>query len=136
MPGWFERSWAYHADDGMLFINSDDFLPSSDFGDRGLFGSYFVVGACLNMKTGQGFCTRNGKRLDMGKRSFCAYFRQLAYITTGSAFSSPDERFNYGKLYPCVGFDVSSEGVGLDFEVNFNGSGQHAFEYKGPFTFD
>ncbi|KAG6994415.1 Ankyrin-1 [Fusarium oxysporum f. sp. conglutinans] len=119
MPGWFERSWAYHVDDGRFFINSDDSFPSSDFGDRGLFGSYFVLGACLNMKTGQGFCTRNGKRLDMG-----------------GAFSSPDERFSYGKLYPCVGFDVSSEGVGLDFEVNFDGSGQHAFEYKGPFTFD
>ncbi|KAF5611338.1 uncharacterized protein FTJAE_14208 [Fusarium tjaetaba] len=117
MPGWFERSWAYHGDDGLLFVDSvDGDRPSQDFGEQGVFGSKDTVGVCLNMNTGQGFCTKNGKRLDMG-----------------DVFSLPDERFNYGKLYPCVGFDVTSEGVGLDFEVNFDGSGQHPFEYKGPY---
>ncbi|KAF5578241.1 hypothetical protein FPCIR_11643 [Fusarium pseudocircinatum] len=120
MPGWFERSWAYHGDDGLLYVDSGDGdLPSPDFGEQGMFGSNFVVGVCLNMKTGQGFCTKNGKRLDMG-----------------DIFPLPDERFNYGKLYPCVGFDVTSEGVGLDFVVNFDGSEQHPFAYKGPFTFE
>ncbi|KAG5751047.1 hypothetical protein H9Q70_006325 [Fusarium xylarioides] len=120
MPGWFERSWAYHGDDGLLFVDSGDGdLPSRDFGEQGVFGSNDVVGVCLNMKTGQGFCTKNGKPLDMG-----------------GIFPLPDERFNYGKLYPCVGFDVTSEGVGLDFAVNFDGSGQHPFEYKGSFMFD
>ncbi|KAF5571075.1 serine threonine phosphatase 6 regulatory ankyrin repeat subunit a [Fusarium phyllophilum] len=120
MPGWFERSWAYHGDDGLLFVDSGDGdLPSQDFGEQGVFGSNDIVGVCLNMKTGQGFCTKNGKPLDMG-----------------GIFPLPDERFNYGKLYPCVGFDVTSEGVGLDFEVNFDGSGQHPFEYKGSFMFD
>lgn len=68
MPGWFKGSWGYHSDDGELFIESGcGIIPSSDFGDSGTFESGDIVGVCLNMNTGQGFCTRNGKRLDMGR---------------------------------------------------------------------
>ncbi|KAJ4232385.1 hypothetical protein NW757_013815 [Fusarium falciforme] len=67
MPGWFKGSWGYHGDDGALFIESgtEDIFPSSDFGDSGKFESGDVVGVCLNVNTGQGFCTRNGKKLNM-----------------------------------------------------------------------
>jgi hypothetical protein len=36
-------------------------------------------------------------------------------------------------MYPCVGFDSTEEGVGLRFVVNFDGSANHPFEYKGPY---
>ncbi|KAK7415758.1 hypothetical protein QQX98_005671 [Neonectria punicea] len=69
MPGWFLKSWAYHGDDGNLFIEYDEegFVPSEHFGDNGTFGAGQVVGACMNVQTGQGFCTRDGARLDMGE---------------------------------------------------------------------
>ncbi|KAH7244825.1 hypothetical protein B0J15DRAFT_537647 [Fusarium solani] len=120
LPGWFKGSWGYHGGDGALFIESgtEQTIPSSDFGDSGKFKSGDVVGVCLNVDTGQGFCTRNGKKLNMG-----------------NAFEERDERFRYGKMYPCVGFNITEEGMGLYFSVNFNGSGNHPFKYKGPFEF-
>jgi hypothetical protein len=66
-PGFFPRSWAYYGDDGKLFIDDMETAPSNDFGFSGRFCKGDIVGAGLNMKTGQGFCTRNGKRLDMGE---------------------------------------------------------------------
>ncbi|RTE82800.1 hypothetical protein BHE90_002705 [Fusarium euwallaceae] len=119
MPGWFKGSWGYHGDDGRLFIESDTgAAPSSDFGEDGEFKSGDIVGACLNMDTGQGFCTRNGKKLNMG-----------------NAFKDHEDSFKYGKMYPCVGFDVGEDGEGLCVRVNFDGSGNHPFMYKGPFEF-
>lgn len=69
MPGWFKGSWAYHGDDGALYVESgtEATIPSSDFGDFGKFKSGDVLGVCLNVDTGQGFYTRNGKKLNMGK---------------------------------------------------------------------
>lgn len=68
MPGWCKGSWGYHGDDGCLFIaGGDGKRPTADFGDSGRFHSGDTVGCGLDMKTGEGFCTLNGKRLDMGK---------------------------------------------------------------------
>ncbi|KAL6354446.1 hypothetical protein LRP88_11780 [Fusarium phalaenopsidis] len=118
MPGWFKGSWGYHGDDGALLIDpvTEPIIPSSDFGDSGKFKSGDVLGVCLNVNTGHGFCTRNGKRLDMG-----------------NAFEGHEETFKYGKMYPCIGFDLNATGVGLHVRVNFDGSGSHPFMYKGPF---
>ncbi|KAI8655590.1 Protein SSH4 [Fusarium keratoplasticum] len=80
MPGWFKGSWGYHGDNGKLFIESrTGATPSSDFADSGKLKSGDVVGVCLNVNTGQGFCTRNGKKLNMG-----------------NAFEGHEERFKYG----------------------------------------
>ncbi|KAM0435852.1 hypothetical protein ACHAPT_002743 [Fusarium lateritium] len=68
LPGLFERSWAYRGDDGELYIEPDPGdVPSSDFRDNGKFGGGDVVGVGLNIETGEGFCTRNGKKLNMGE---------------------------------------------------------------------
>ncbi|KAJ3457220.1 hypothetical protein MRS44_014361 [Fusarium solani] len=139
LPGWFKGSWGYHGGDGALFIESgtEQTIPSSDFGDSGKFKSGDVVGVCLNVDTGQGFCTRNGKKLNMGKlpAQRCEILIHRANSTIGNAFEERDERFRYGKMYPCVGFNITEEGMGLYFSVNFNGSGNHPFKYKGPFEF-
>jgi hypothetical protein len=66
-PGWSHRSWGYHGDDGGLYIEGNQVNPSSDFGESGTFASGDVIGVCLNIETGQGFCTRNGKMLKMGE---------------------------------------------------------------------
>ncbi|RSL58762.1 hypothetical protein CEP53_006033 [Fusarium sp. AF-6] len=119
MPGWFKGSWGYHRGDGEFFIESGiGATPSSDFGEAGDFKSGDVVGVGLNMDTGQGFCTRNGNKLNMG-----------------NAFEGHEGSFKYGKMYPHIGFDVSRKGIGLCIRVNFDGSGNHPFMYKGPFEF-
>ncbi|KAG5800556.1 hypothetical protein H9Q69_000443 [Fusarium xylarioides] len=117
MPGWLPGSWGYHGDDGLLFVD-DDYVdsPSEDFRE---FGKGDTVGVCLNMETGAGFCTLNGKKLAMG-----------------DIFKNHDTAFQFGKMYPCVGFDVAPEGIGLKFQVNLAGSDNHPFRYKGPFDFD
>ncbi|UPL02498.1 hypothetical protein LCI18_013432 [Fusarium solani-melongenae] len=116
MPGWFKGSWGYHGDDGALFIESGTrATPSSDFGDSGKFKSGDVVGVCLNVDTGQGFCTRNGKKLNMR-----------------NALEGHEKSFKYGKRYPCIGLGGGSSGVGLHVRVNFDGSDTHPFMYKGP----
>ncbi|KAF4946652.1 hypothetical protein FGADI_11041 [Fusarium gaditjirri] len=113
-PGWRHRSWGYHGDDGGLYIEGNQANPSSDFGESGTFASGDVVGVCLTTETGQGFCTRNGKRLKMG-----------------SAFKLPDRRFNHGKLYPCVGLFLGPKGMGLHFTVNFGNTELHPLKYLG-----
>ena len=76
MPGWYKGSWGYHGDDGKLFIeNGYGVEPSEDFGAPGTFCAGDVVGVGLNMNTGTGFCTRNGKKLAMGKLSPTAHSR-------------------------------------------------------------
>lgn len=71
MPGWYESSFAYHGDDGELFINFEEMgqSPSNDFGSQGKYGVGDTVGAGINTVTGQGFFTLNGKRLDIGELS-------------------------------------------------------------------
>jgi hypothetical protein len=73
MPGWCDISFGYHGDDGKLFINDGTGLePTSDFGSQGEFGAKDTVGIGLNLETGEGFVTRNGKKLNVGK-SECLY---------------------------------------------------------------
>ncbi|KAH6970509.1 ankyrin repeat-containing domain protein [Ilyonectria sp. MPI-CAGE-AT-0026] len=115
MPGWFDGSWAYHGDDGKLFIESGyGAVPTPDFGAPGEFGADDVVGACLNLETGEGFCTLNGKKMNMG-------------------YASERTKFKVVKMYPCVGVDTKDEGVGLQFVVNLGASSNHPFMYTGPF---
>ncbi|CAJ0555364.1 Ff.00g054290.m01.CDS01 [Fusarium sp. VM40] len=119
-PGWFTRSWAYHGDDGKLFIERlNGIIPSDDFGVFGTFGKGSTVGAGLDMTTGQGFCTLNGKRLNMG-----------------NAFEPRDKRFLFAKLYPCVGFDLTEGGTGLRLRVNLDQSTSHPFKYARPSNSD
>ncbi|KAF5689053.1 hypothetical protein FDENT_4555 [Fusarium denticulatum] len=67
MPGWFVPSWALHGDDGLLFINSGRGLkPSSDFGTNAVWKNGDVIGVQLNMDTGVGVCTLNGRVLKIG----------------------------------------------------------------------
>lgn len=136
MPGWFKGSWGYHGGNGKLFIESrTGAAPSSDFGHSGKFKSGDVVGVCLNVNTGQGFCTRNGRKLNMGKLPAQTREKSIHRVNfrVGNAFEGHEKSFKYGKRYPCVGFGVDERGVGLHFRVNFDGSRTHPFMYKGPF---
>src|SRR6185369_5401751 len=55
LPGWFSGSWAYHSDDGKLYIQGDGRVPSSDFGLPGEYRTGDTVGVGLNLKTGKGY---------------------------------------------------------------------------------
>ncbi len=129
LPGWERGSWGYHGDDGRLFVESSTGSePTADFGDAGKFHSRDVVGCGLDMKTGEGFCTRNGKRLDMGTLSVKALDSSHADLFSGNAFETT--KFQRGKIYPCIDFDVSEGGVGLHLQVNLGSSApSHGFRY-------
>jgi hypothetical protein len=78
--GFLDFSFGYYGDDGRLFIN-DGYTghePTPDFGSRGIFGAQDTVGIGLNLETGEGFVTRNGKKLDVGK-SECLY--SVAFVS-------------------------------------------------------
>jgi hypothetical protein len=68
MPGWYHGSWAYNGYAGKLFVeNGKGSAPSRDFGDAGTYSAGDVVGVGLDLETGEGFCTLNGKRRDVGE---------------------------------------------------------------------
>jgi len=69
MPGWFEGSWAYHGDDGLLFVEAGYNTPSSNFGPWAQFGEGDTAGVYLNLETGEAFCTLNGDMMKMGGKS-------------------------------------------------------------------
>ncbi|KAJ4265329.1 hypothetical protein NW762_004614 [Fusarium torreyae] len=104
MPGWFERSWAFHGDDGGLYMNSGEEMiePSGDFGKKAVFKKGDFVGVQLDTGTGMGICTRNGEMLNMG-----------------NAFQDSKDKYKLGKMYPCVGFRLDEEENKLHFKVNF-----------------
>ncbi|KAF2248595.1 ankyrin [Trematosphaeria pertusa] len=114
-PGMVEGSWAYHGDDGGLFVQAlgqgSSFSEKSD-GEK--YHTDSVVGCGLNMKTGKGYRTLNGKRLD----SWDAFDEHV---------------FKKGKIYPCVGFPTDSEGNGLHVRVVLRKSQDHPFLYGGPY---
>lgn len=61
--GWHPGSWAYHGIDGGLYIESG--RPSIE-NDSDRYGKGDVIGCGLNMLTGEGYRTLNGKRLESG----------------------------------------------------------------------
>lgn len=133
MPGHFEKSWGYHGDDGKLFVEgAKGFTPNDNFGSSGTYSKGDTVGVYLDTKTGRGFCTKNGKKLDIGK---CFVYLIIANSTktlTGNAFAKSKGKFRLGKMYPCIGFSPKVEGVGLRFRVNLTGTGEYPFKYQIP----
>ena len=67
MPGMSEGSWGYHGEDGRLFVDGDlGRKVSTATNDPGWFRAGSVVGCGLDMTTGDGFCTLNGEKLNIG----------------------------------------------------------------------
>jgi hypothetical protein len=130
--GMIEGSWAYHADDGELYVKAlGQESGNSNSRDTEEFGEGDIVGCGLNMETGEGYRTFNGKRLDSGE--YCTpYFPQDANFdrVIGNAFD--DHKFKKGKIYPCVGFRNDKDGNGLHVRVVLKQSKEHKFMYKGP----
>jgi hypothetical protein len=105
-------------------------------GISGTFGKGDIVGAGLYLKTGQGFCTLNGKILNMGEyfQDVKLWFLKRANKIIGSVFELPRERLMFGKLYPCVRLDSSDKGTGLRLSVNLDQSTGHPFKCQRSST--
>lgn len=57
----------------------------------------------------------------------------IANIFIGNMQYLTSERLKKGKRYPCIGFDLTEEGFELKLRINFGGSPDHPFKYKGPY---
>jgi len=60
MPGWFEGSFAYHCDDGTLFLEHEEGQP---FGPT--YGMFDVVGCGVDFEKDEIFFTKNGEYIGM-----------------------------------------------------------------------
>jgi hypothetical protein len=132
LPGWWGVSWAWHSDDGKIYVNRelDIAEPTPDFGPGGTFGAGDTVGVGIDVNTGEGFCTLNGARRDVGEcdhHLITSCNESCTNTLEGDAFKK--WKFKGRKLFPCVGVDMREEGVGLRFVLNFGGSTAHEFEY-------
>ncbi|RIB09735.1 hypothetical protein C2G38_247696 [Gigaspora rosea] len=86
MPGWSNRSWGYHGDNGKFFCCSKSGQPYGS-----LFSTGDTIGCCLNFKNNTVFYTKNGINLGIA-------FRDLKDI-----------------LYPCVGSWSQDASIELNF---------------------
>lgn len=69
MPGLSEGSWGYNGDDGRLFVDGDlgrEVTRPTVTDSPACFKAGDTVGCGLDMSTGDGFCTLNGEKLDIG----------------------------------------------------------------------
>ncbi|RGP78251.1 serine threonine- phosphatase 6 regulatory ankyrin repeat subunit a [Fusarium longipes] len=112
LPGWHEGSFAYHGDDGKLFV-------SQNYGTRQSTDETFeegdIVGCGLNLETGQGYRTKNG-------------------VLLGSSPEFQHRKFSTGKFYPCIGTRTFASGDEFQVRVNLRSSPEYPFCYKGPYN--
>ena len=89
-----------------------------------------TAGVGLNLETGEGFVTLNGRLLETSKSQF-AGTASIYSPGTEEGFAHSGNKFNNKKMYPCVGYDNPEPGEGLKFEWNLGGSlDAHPFLFK------
>ncbi|KAI8712283.1 B30.2/SPRY domain-containing protein [Fusarium sp. LHS14.1] len=114
LPGHHPGSWSYEI--------SNTILTAWAFGEKHSSsqtiesdGQYFNVGCGLNMLTGEGFVTLNGKRLN-----------------SGTVFG--EHKFSKGKIYPCVAFSTDRPRGLMGARVILASSQDSTFLYTGPYS--
>jgi hypothetical protein len=113
MPGWEKGSWAYHGDDGNLFLEEGRGVK---YGDT--YGTGDVIGCGADYEENELFFTKNGEHLGKYVRYIYCFTADSNFSTAGSSRSVPN-----GRLFAVVG--IGSPGV--HFSVNF---GETAFRYN------
>ncbi|KAF4336100.1 serine threonine phosphatase 6 regulatory ankyrin repeat subunit A [Fusarium beomiforme] len=112
LPGWDKGSWAYHGDNGGLFVESGHCEPGKD--DKS-FDKNDVVGCGIDFETGDGYRTKNGVRLDSG--NLLKHHEVLK-----------------GKLYPCIGLRTDKDGDWVRVHVTLQDTTAKLFKFKGPYS--
>ncbi|SCO90430.1 uncharacterized protein FRV6_14558 [Fusarium oxysporum] len=120
LPGWHKGSWAYHGDDGGLFV--EDGWHTSRESDQ-TFDVGDVVGCGMNLETGKGYRTKNGVLLDSGDA-----FESRNYLT-----GKLNHDFSTGKFYPCLGFGANTQGTEMRIRVALQATEVHPFCFQGPY---
>jgi hypothetical protein len=108
IPGWDKGTWAYHSDDGGLFIETSTAIVKHD---ENICKQGDVMGVGLNMETGGFYRTRNGKEIEPSKTALSSplYTMENIYLPgVGNAFDG--QNFRIGKLYPCIGIPQARSG--------------------------
>lgn len=68
MSGWGDFSFGYHGDDGCLFINNGTAGIPIGENDTGVkYGAGDTVGVGLDLETGLGFLTKDGREVHVRK---------------------------------------------------------------------
>lgn len=88
MPGWESGSYAYHGDDGMLFLRTG--ASGTPYGPK--YGTGDVIGCCWDLVDNTVFFTKNGKHLGTAFRSLSG----TLYPTIGMQSMGGRVKANFG----------------------------------------
>jgi hypothetical protein len=107
MPGWSEGSFAYHGDDGSLFLENQEGMP---YGPT--YGMFDVIGCGVDYGKGEVFFTKNGEYIGTYENrrepgvSPCAN----GWLLSGKALSVPP-----GEWFAVVGLGYKGARVSMNF---------------------
>jgi len=107
MPGWKKGSWAYHGDDGKLYMERGQGVQ---YGDTYGTGDVICCGSDINKD--ELFFTKNGTRIGKFHQSFSISYSN--FIIQGSAGTSPS-----GRIFAVVGVGCED----FHFSINFGPGG-------------
>ncbi|KAM0227431.1 hypothetical protein ACHAPO_011556 [Fusarium lateritium] len=109
-PGCHDGSFAYHGDDGGLYVGNEGDGQKSDE----TFEDNDIVGCGLNFETGHGYRTKNG-------------------VLLGSSFRFQEKPLSTGRFYPYIGAGTDGEGDQFQIHITLRSSAEYPFHYKGPY---
>ncbi|KAK3361738.1 hypothetical protein B0T24DRAFT_671375 [Lasiosphaeria ovina] len=119
-PGKFYNSWGFE-DRGMLYVEGEWDTISEQHDVDSCFEQGDTITVCLeplSRDTSPGAA----RKVWYLKRSQNAKAAEFSPDGKDTVPLLSEDRFHKGKIYPCIGVDVTAQGVGLEIEVDFRNS--------------